>query len=66
MGGGSLNPFSIILEENRLPVPNYTYWKTKHNVVLTTEKGKYVMTDICPPLPDSNFSIEEVETYQIW
>ena len=66
MGGGSLNPFSIILEENRLTGPNYTYWKRKHNVVLTAEKSKYVMRDMCPPLPDSNFSIGEVETYQIW
>ena len=66
MGEGSLNPFLIILEENRLPIPNYAYWKRKHNVVLTIEKDKYVMTEICPPLPDSNFSKGEVETYQIW
>ena len=66
MGGGSFNPLSMILKENKLTGPNYTYWKRKYNVVLTTEKGKYVMTDMCPPLPDSNFSIGEVETYQHW
>ena len=66
MGGNSFNPLSVILKENKLIGPNYNYWKRKHNVVLTTEKGKYVMKDMCPPLPDSNFSIGEVETYQIW
>ena len=62
--GGSFNPLSIILKENKLTGPNYIDWKRNLNLVLTTEEYKFVLTDVCPPELDSNFSKEEVEAYQ--
>ena len=49
MGGGSLNPLSMILKENRLTGPNYIDWKRNLNLVLTAEEYKYVLIDVCPP-----------------
>ena len=30
------------------------------------EEYKFVLTDVCPPPPDSDSSKEEVEAYQFW
>ena len=64
--GGSFIPLSIILKENKLTSPNYIHWKKNLNLVLTAEKYKFVLTDVCPPPPDSDSSKEEVEAYQKW
>ena len=64
--GGSFNPLSVILKENKLTGPNYIDWKRNLNLVLTAEGYKFVLTDVCPPKPDSHSSKEEVEAYQAW
>ena len=66
MGGGSFNPLSLILKENKLTWPNYIDWKRNLNLVLTAEEYKFVLIDVCLPLPDSDSSKEEVEAYQKW
>ena len=66
MGGSSFNPLPIILKENKLIGPNYIDWKRNLNLVLTIEGYKFVLTELCPPTPDSNSSKEEVEAYQTW
>ena len=52
--GGSFNPLSLILKENKLTGPNYIDWKRNLNLVLTTKEYKFVLTDMCPPPLDSN------------
>ena len=64
--GGSFNPLSVILKENKLTGPNYIDWKKNLNLVLTTEEYKFVLTNLCPPAPDSNSSKEKVDAYQTW
>ena len=64
MGGGSFNLLSLILKENKLIGPNYIDWKRNLNLALTTEEYKFVLTDVCPPTPDSDSSKDEVEAYQ--
>ena len=64
MGGGSFNPLSVILKENKLTGPNYIDWKRNLNLVLSSEEYKFVLIDVCPPPPDSDSSKEEVEVYQ--
>ena len=36
------------------------------NLVLTAQEYKFVLTDVCPPPLDSDYSKEEVEAYQLW
>ena len=48
--GGSFNPLFVILKENKLTGPNYIDWKRN----LTTYEYKFVLTDVCPPSPDSD------------
>ena len=64
--GGSFNPLSVILKENKLTGPNYIDWKRNLNLVLTAEGYKFVLTEVCPPKPDSDSSKEEIENYQKW
>ena len=64
--GGSFNPLSIILNENKVTRPNYIDWKKNLNLVLTAREYKYVLTDVCPSPLGSDFSKEEVEIYQSW
>ena len=64
--GGSFNPLSVILKENKLTGPNYIDWKINPNLVLTAEGYKYILIDLCPPEPDSISSKEEDEAYQKW
>ena len=66
MGGGSFNPLSVILKENKLTGPNYIDWKRNLNLVLTAQEYKYVLTDVCPPPPGSDSSKEDVEAYESW
>ena len=54
MGGGSFNPLSIILKENKLTEPNYIDWKQNLNLVLTAEEYKFVLTDVYSPPLDSD------------
>ena len=61
--GGSFNPLSIIIKENKLIGPNYIDWKHNLNLVLTMKGYKFVLTKVCPPTPDSVSSKEEDEAY---
>ena len=61
--GESFNPLSVILKENKLTGPNYNDWKHNLNLILTVEGYKYVLTDLCPPEPDSISSKEEDDVY---
>ena len=63
MGGSSFNPLSVILKKNKLTELNYIDWKRNLNLVLTKEGYKFVLTDLCPLVPDSNSSQEDVEAY---
>ena len=64
--GGSFNPLFVILKGNKLIGPNYVDWKRNLNLVLTAEEYKFVLTNVCPPPLDSDYSKEEVEAYQPW
>ena len=59
----TFNPLSIIQKENKLTRPNYIDWKRNLNLVLTAEEYKFVLTDVCSPLPDCDSSKEEIEAY---
>ena len=47
--GGSFNPLSAILKENKLTGPNYIDWKRNLYLVLIAEEYKFVLTDVYPP-----------------
>ena len=64
--GGSFNPLSVILKENKLIGPNNIDWKKNLNLVLTAEGYKFVLTDVCPLELDSHSLKEKVEAYQNW
>ena len=64
--GGTFNPHSVILKENKLVGTNYNDWKRNLNLVLTAEDCNFVLTDICPPIPDSISTPEEDEAYHKW
>ena len=61
--GGSFNPLLVILKENKLVGTNYIDCKRNLNLVLTYEDYNYVLTDLCPPVPDSISTPEEDEVY---
>ena len=44
--GGSFNPFSTILKDNKLMGTNYVNWKKNLNLVLTAEDCAFVLTEI--------------------
>ena len=62
--GGSFNPLSVILKENKLTGPNYIDWKRNLNLVLTAEFCNYVLTELCLHEPDSISMKEEDKAYQ--
>ena len=64
--GGSFNPLSIILKDNKLTGPNYIDWKRNLNLVLTAKDCNCVLTNICPPALDSISKSEKDEAYQKW
>ena len=64
--GGSFNPLSVILKENKLVGTNYIDWKRNLNLVLIAEDCNYVLTDLCPPIPDSISTPEEDDAYHKW
>ena len=64
--GGSFNPLFVILKENKLTGPNYIDWKKNLNLVLTAEEYKFVLTEVCPPPPDSISTPEDDAAYHMW
>ena len=63
--GGSFNPLSIILKDNKLTETNYVDWKRNLNLVLTAEDYAFVLTEICPSPPDSISTLEEDAASQV-
>ncbi|KAL5570925.1 hypothetical protein UlMin_020522 [Ulmus minor] len=47
----SFNPLSVILSQKKLIEENFTDWKRNLNIVLTSEKHKFVLLEACPPEP---------------
>ena len=64
--GGSFNPLSVILKENKLVGTNYIDWKRNLNLVLTAEDCNFVLTKICPLAPDSISEPENDTAYYKW
>ena len=61
--GGSFNPLSTILKDNKLTRTNYVDWKRNLNLVLTAEDCAFVLTEIYPSPPDSISTPEEDAAY---
>ena len=64
--GGSFNPLSTILKDNKLTGTNYVDRKKKLNLVLTAEDCAFVLTEICPSPPASISTPEEDAAYHKW
>ena len=62
----SLNPLSVILNQNKLTGPNYIDWKRNLNIVLTSDEYKFVLHEVCPPEPGQGASEEESRPYRRW
>ena len=64
--GGSFNPLSTILKDNKLIGTNYVDWKRNLNLVLTAEDCAYVLTEVCLLPPDSISTPEDDVDYHKW
>ena len=64
--GGSFNPLSTILKDNKLIGTNYVDWKINLNLVLTAEDCAYVLTEVCPPPLDIISTLEDDVDYHKW
>ena len=64
--GGSFNPISVILKENKLVGTNYIDWKRNLSLVLTAEDFNFVLIDFCPLVPDNISIPEKDEAYYKW
>ncbi|XP_022861660.1 uncharacterized protein LOC111382031, partial [Olea europaea var. sylvestris] len=62
----SLHPLSVILNKNQLVGENYVDWKRNLNIVLTAEKYKYVLDEICPEAPKDDSTESQKAAYEKW
>ncbi|KAL5544155.1 hypothetical protein UlMin_007939 [Ulmus minor] len=62
----SFNPLSVILSQNKLIGENFTDWKRNLNIVLTSEKHKFVLLEACPPEPAANAAKAVKDAYEKW
>ncbi|KAL5562855.1 hypothetical protein UlMin_032602 [Ulmus minor] len=62
----SFNPLSVILSKNKLIGDNFTDWKRNLNIVLTSERYKFVLLEACPPEPAANAAKAIREAYDKW
>ncbi|KAL5581101.1 hypothetical protein UlMin_013543 [Ulmus minor] len=62
----SFNPQSIILSQNKLTGENFTDWKRNLNIVLTSEKHKFVLLEAFPPEPVTNATKAVRDAYDKW
>ena len=62
----SFNPIAMILSQNKLTVENFIDWKRKLNIVIMTEKYKFILMDECPPEPAANAVKAVKESYERW
>ncbi|KAL5569918.1 hypothetical protein UlMin_026493 [Ulmus minor] len=62
----SFNPLSVILSQNKLIGENFTDWKRNLNIVLISEKHKFVLLEACPPEPAANAAKAVKDAYEKW
>ncbi|KAL5564742.1 hypothetical protein UlMin_027906 [Ulmus minor] len=62
----SFNPLSVILSQNKLIGENFTDWKRNLNIVLTSEKHKFVLLEACPPETAANAAKAVKDAYKKW
>ncbi|KAL5572387.1 hypothetical protein UlMin_021984 [Ulmus minor] len=62
----SFNPLLVILSQNKLIGENFTDWKRNLNIVLTSEKHKFVLLEACPPEPAANATKAVKNAYEKW
>ena len=62
----SFNPLSVILSQNKLIGENFTDWKRNLNIVLTSERHKFVLLEACPPEPAANAAKAVKDAYEKW
>ncbi|XP_009765482.1 uncharacterized protein [Nicotiana sylvestris] len=61
----SFNPFTSILNQNKLEGLNYVDWKRNLDIVLTAEGYKFVITEECLEKPE-NATDDQVKAYDKW
>ena len=62
----SFNPLLVILSQNKLISENFTDWKCNLNIVLTSEKHKFVLLEACPPELAANAAKAVKDAYEKW
>ncbi|KAL5549449.1 hypothetical protein UlMin_004680 [Ulmus minor] len=62
----SFNPLLVILSQNKLIGENFTDWKRNLNIVLTSEKHKFVLLEACPLEPTANAAKAVKDAYEKW
>ncbi|XP_070036266.1 uncharacterized protein [Nicotiana tomentosiformis] len=62
----SFNPFTSILNQNKLEGSNYVDWKMNLDIVLTAEGYKFVITEECSEKPDEDVTNNHVKAYDKW
>ncbi|XP_022872963.1 uncharacterized protein LOC111391915 [Olea europaea var. sylvestris] len=62
----SLNPLSVIFNKNQLVEENYVDWKRNLNIVLTAEKYKFVLDEVCPEAPKDDSTKSQKTAYEKW
>ncbi|XP_038714996.1 uncharacterized protein LOC120008684 [Tripterygium wilfordii] len=62
----SFNPLSVILKDHKLDGTNYPNWKRNLDIVLTSEEYKFVLTEVCPELPEEGATEEQISAHKKW
>ena len=62
----SYNLINLILITNNLIGPNYVNWKRNSDIVLTSEKIKWVIQEISLSTPNEHSTQEEKDNYHSW
>ncbi|XP_022854524.1 uncharacterized protein LOC111375847 [Olea europaea var. sylvestris] len=62
----SLNPLSVILNKNQLVGENYVDWKRNLNIVLTPEKHKFVLDEVCLETPKDDSMESQKAAHEKW
>ena len=61
----SFSPLASILNDNKLTGPNYLNWKRNLDIVRTSARYKYVLTNIYPQLCPNLMDDEKLE-FEKW
>ena len=59
-----LNLLSTLLTQNKLDGDNYVDWKLNLDIMLTTNKHKWVFFTPCPTTPATKSSNEQLMEYE--